>query len=265
MRIWDMHCHLVGQTGSPRERVKRLITVGQRHGIERLCVHMGLKFNHDPSAEEMVRQNDQVLEGISGEEERVYGMVYLSPKHIEASLAEIERCVVRGPMVGIKLWTAVRASEARLDPIIRRATELGLLVIQHTWLKVGGSPRIPGGANLPGESTPQDLAHLALRHPDASFICIHAGGDWEIGIRSVRDCPNVTVEIAGGDSTTGMVEMAVREVGAERVVFGSDAPGRSFASQLAKVYGAELPPAQQEKILGGNIRRLLAGRIGSHA
>ncbi len=35
--------------------------------------------------------------------------------------------------------------------------------------------------------------------------------------------------------------MAVRELGAERVIYGSDAGGRSFASQLAKVYGADVP------------------------
>ena len=35
--------------------------------------------------------------------------------------------------------------------------------------------------------------------------------------------------------------MAVRELGAERVIYGSDAGGRSFATQLAKVHGADIP------------------------
>lgn len=56
----------------------------------------------------------------------------------------------------------------------------------------------------------------------------------------------------------GLVEMAVRELGAERVIYGSDAGGRSFATQLAKVYGAEISDADKKLILGGNLRRMLA-------
>jgi hypothetical protein len=82
-----------------------------------------------------------------------------------------------------------------------------------------------------------------------------------VGIRAIRDCPNVAVETAGFDPTAGMVEMAVRELGAERVIYGSDAPGRSFASQLAKIYGAEIPETAKRQILGGNLRRWLFPRL----
>jgi predicted TIM-barrel fold metal-dependent hydrolase len=53
------------------------------------------------------------------------------------------------------------------------------------------------------------------------------------------------------------VETAVRELGAERVIYGSDAGGRSFASQLAKVMGAEISDAAKRLILGENLRQLL--------
>ena len=45
--------------------------------------------------------------------------------------------------------------------------------------------------------------------------------------------------------------MAVRELGAERVIYGSDAGGRSFASQLAKVHGADVPDEAKRLILAG--------------
>jgi len=98
---------------------------------------------------------------------------------------------------------------------------------------------------------------LAKRHPNASLICGHTGGDWERGIRIVRSTQNVCVELAGSDPTSGFVEMAVRELGAERVIYGSDAGGRSFASQLAKVVGAEIPESARRLILAENLRRLL--------
>jgi predicted TIM-barrel fold metal-dependent hydrolase len=218
-------------------------------GIERLIVFMGYPFVQDPTPEEVGRQNDQVLRAVEHSRGRALGFVYLNPKHTEASLKELDRCVRDGPMVGIKLWVALRCHDERLDPIVRRAVELKIPVLQHTWLKVGG--------NLPGESTPDDLAVLARRHPRAPFIAAHVGGQWERGIRALRATENVTAEICGSDPTAGMVEMAVRELGAERVMYSSDFPGRSFASQLAKVYGAEIPDEAKRLILGGNIRRML--------
>ena len=88
-------------------------------------------------------------------------------------------------------------------------------------------------------------------------MCVHTGGNWELGIRTIRDTKNVCAEIAGSDPTSGFVEMAVRELGAERVIYGSDVGGRSFASQLGKVIGADVPDSAKELILGGNLRRLL--------
>ena len=58
-----------------------------------------------------------------------------------------------------------------------------------------------------------------------------------------------------GAPVAGFVEMAVRELGADRVIWASDAGGRSFASQLAKVYEARIPDAAKQKILCDNFRK----------
>jgi hypothetical protein len=261
--IWDLHCHLTGAAGrTPEERMARLVEFADRMGVERLCVYMGLKWSHDPDPQDLRRQNDEVLQALSHWHDRAFGFVYLNPNHVEASLKELDRCVRDGPMVGVKLWVARRCDDPRLDAIVARATELQAVIFQHTWLKATpadateGWSRL-GGGNLPGESTPQDLAALARRHPKASFLCGHTGGNWELGVRIVRDLPNVALDLAGSDPTQGFTEMAVREVGAERVVYGSDVGGRSFASQLAKVRGANLPEAAKRLILKGNLQRLL--------
>jgi uncharacterized protein len=250
VEIWDLHCHLAGVPGrTPDERMARLIEYADRMGIARLCVYMGMSWSYDPSPDDFRRQNDEVLQAISHWHDRAFGFAYVNPNHVEASLAEIDRCIRDGPMVGVKLWVARRADAPELDPIVRRATELGAVVFQHTWIKATG--------NLPGESTPMELAALAARHPEAALICGHTGGDWEQGIRAVRAHRHVSVDLAGGDPVAGITEMAVRELGAERVLYGSDAPGRSFASQLAKVQGADIPEGARRLILGGNLRRLL--------
>jgi len=250
MDIWDLHCHLSGVPGAtPEARLERLLEYADRLGIARLCVFMGLEWSYDPSPEKMRRENDEVLRALQHFPDRAFGFVYLNPKHTQASLDELNRCVRDGPMVGVKLWVAQRCNAPELDPLVARATELKAIVFQHTWLKITG--------NLPGESTPMDLAELAARHPQATLICGHAGGDWELGLRAIRPHRNVYADLAGGDPTAGFTEMAVRELGAERVLYGSDAGGRSFASQLAKVHGADIPPAAKRLILGENLRRLL--------
>ena len=68
---------------------------------------------------------------------------------------------------------------------------------------------------------------------------------------------NVYADLAGSNPVAGYIEMAVRELGAERVLYGSDVPGRSFGSQLAKVIGAEISDDAKKLILGGNLIGLL--------
>jgi predicted TIM-barrel fold metal-dependent hydrolase len=238
MMIWDLHCHLSGVTGrTPDERMAELVELADRMGIERLCIYMGYPFIENPTPEQFRQQNDMVIQAISHWHHRAFGFVYLNPRYEADSLAELDRCVRDGPMVGVKLWIAMQCNAPQFDSIIQRATELKALVFQHTWIKSDG--------NRPGESTPEELAELAQR------------GNWERGIRAVRALKNVSVDLAGSDPTAGMTEMAVRELGAERVLYGSDAGGRSFASQLAKVHGARIPEAAKRLLFGENLKRLL--------
>jgi predicted TIM-barrel fold metal-dependent hydrolase len=218
-------------------------------GIERLCVYMGMKFSQDPSPQTFRQENDDVLRAIERFPNRIFGFVYLNPKHVDASMAELERCVAMGPMVGVKLWVAIRCNAPELDPIISRAAELKAVIFQHTWFKVGGNDR--------GESSPADLVELVGRHPDAPIICGHTGGDWELGIRAIHHSKNVYADLAGSDPVAGYTEMAVRELGADRIIYGSDVGGRSFASQLAKVFGADIPDAAKQLILCDNLKRLM--------
>ena len=250
MRIWDLHCHLSGVSGlTPEERLSQLLRYADRMGIERLCVYMGMKWSQDPSPDDLVKQNDEVLRAIAKHPDRAFGFVYLSAKHTERSLAELERCVANGPMVGVKLWVARHCDTPEIDPIIARAAELKAVIFQHTWFKTG--------SNYPGESTPDDIVALAKRFPNVPIICGHTGGTWELGIRAIRGQKNLFADLAGSDPTAGYTEMAVRELGVDRIIYGSDCGGRSFASQLAKVHGTDLSDADKQKIFCDNLRNLM--------
>jgi len=248
--IWDLHCHLSGFEGrTPDEKMAELIGYADRMGIERVCLYMGYPFAENPSPETLRAHNDQVLQALSHWHHRAFGFVYLSPNHPQVSVDEFNRCVRDGPMVGVKLWVARRANTPEVDAIVGRAAALKAVIFQHTWIKTGGG--------LPGESTSMDLAELACRHPTVPMICGHTGGNWELGIRAIRGVKNLYADIAGSDPSAGFVEMAVRELGAGRVIYGSDTGGRSFASQLGKVMGADVPQAAKDRILGANLKELM--------
>ncbi|MBI1348919.1 amidohydrolase family protein [bacterium] len=250
MEIWDSHVHLSGFAGTtPEARAELALQFADRMGIARLITFMGWPFLYTPTPEQIRQQNDQVLAALKFDPQRLLGYVYVNPQDVEGSLAELRRCLVDGPMVGVKLWVAERCSQTLLDPIIALATKHNAVIYQHTWIKTTG--------NLPGESTPADLVELARRHPQARLICGHSGGTWELGLRTIQSASSLMYEIAGADPTAGITERAVQELGAARVIFGSDAGGRSYATQLGKILGANITEEEKALILGGNIRRML--------
>jgi predicted TIM-barrel fold metal-dependent hydrolase len=174
----------------------------------------------------------------------------------------MEEWIRRGPCVGIKYYGGnpggVVVSDRNADAIIHLAAELNALIYIHTWLKIGGEPRRPGGDNDRGESTPMDVALLAQRFPDVPLVCGHSGGDWELGVRAIRPFGNVYLEFSGSDPHSGQVDFTVQELGASRLIWGGHGPSRSYSTELSKVLDADLTPAQQLQIFGGNLRRLAA-------
>lgn len=250
MKIWDAHCHLSTPGRTIDERMARLVEIADRVGVERVVLSMGLPpLLTNPTPEQLRKKNDETMEALLHWNHRAFGLCYVSGEYVEASLQEISRCIEKGPLIGIKLWVAKRCNTPEVETLVKRTHELKGLIVQHAWQKTGGNP--------PGESTPLDVAELAARLPEVPLVCYHAGGNWEAGIRALRPHKNVYVEIAGSNPTAGFVEMAVREVGAERIIYGSDAAGRSFASQVGKLLDAQIPEAAKELIARGNLQRLI--------
>jgi len=252
MTIWDHHCHLDGSNtpgATLSERLEYVLRVADRMGIERLGLLLRAA-GRDREIEQMLERHRR----------RVFCSLWMTlwNQTTEASLDQVNRWVADGPMVGIKLAGSDGVCSLPVYmPVFERAAQLRAEIAIHSFVIVGGEPPRPGGFVDTHGSRPQDVAELAGRLPETPVVFIHSGGDWELGLPAVRAARNVLVEISGSFPTRGMVEMAVREVGAERIVYGSDIGGRSFASQLAKVYGASITEREKELIFSGNLRRIL--------
>ncbi|MEQ9410787.1 MAG: amidohydrolase family protein [Fuerstiella sp.] len=262
-RIWDSyftpaHAH-PGSDGSSRlfADVERSLPAIRKAHMEKLCyfAHVGIGTTTDPDFEKLVASRpDLVLKPLQQWPDLLMGMIQLNPHDVAASLQALDRWLKDGPMKGVYFPgggpAALTCTHPNFRPLVERVAALGGVIMQHTWFKTGGKQG-------PGESTPSELAELAAQYSQQKFLCAHAGGEWQRGIRAIRRVPNVLVETSGFDATAGFIEMAVRELGAERIVFGSHLPSRSLGTELTKITAAEISEHDRRKILGENFRNLL--------
>ena len=251
MKIIDMHVHLVDD-----ESFRHTIDLERANGVVRMVVSCLEPSGgvYKPTPRQFRAANERVRRWREREKGFVEGWAYVNPVHREESLAEIDRAVGEYGMVGIKLECGCVCTDPRYGPIMEKAAALGLPVLQHAWYKATGC--------IPGESTPVDVAALAGAFPEVTIIMAHLGGDWERGVKAVRGLPNVLVDTSGSIVDCGMIETAVRELGADRVLFGTDLPDIDFWSNLGKVMGARLTVAERDLVLYENAARLL-GRSGN--
>ncbi len=265
-RIWDSyftpshgHPGRDGTSGLFADIERSLPAIRVSHCEKACCFpHVGTGTTSDADFERLIRTNpDLVLKAFERWPELLLGMIQLNANDVGASLDALNRWLRDGPMIGVYFPGsgpgALTCTHRNFQPIVERIIDLRGVIMQHTWFKTGGKQG-------PGESTPLELAELAAKYPKQKFLCAHAGGEWEKGIRAVRDSPNILIETSGFDATAGFIEMAVREIGAGRIVFGSHLPSRSLGTELGKVIGAEIGQQEMKRILGGNFRRL-AGPI----
>jgi predicted TIM-barrel fold metal-dependent hydrolase len=261
LRIWDLHYHGLldpdGRRPSDAEH-KELLFYIERFGIER-CIALDMggqrKTPLKSHAGEAVQQRI-----LHEEQDRISGIVVIDPSEPQRSVEQMEKWIQNGLCVGIKYrgWgnrDSLRCDHPNNDVIIEAARKMNALIYVHTWIKVGGEPRRPGGGVNDGENTPWNLVNLAKRFPDVPFVCGHGGGDWEIGAQVVQPHKNILFEFAGSDPHSGSVDYAVRELGVDRIVWGGHGSSRSYSTELSKVLDADLTTAQRMQVLGGNVRR----------
>jgi uncharacterized protein len=254
--IIDCHIHLQAAANTlDEDEVQRCLELADRAGIDKMVYLMFLSNGRvDPQEDDLRASNDVGIELVQRYSDRFISFCYLNPSlPTEFSLSEIDRCIANGPMAGIKLWIAVHADDPRLDPIMEKAAELGVPVLHHAWYKAT--------EYVYNESTPAEIATLANRHPDVTIIMAHLAGGGVRGVLDVRDCSNVLVDTSGAQPVAGLVEYAVEQLGADRVVFGSDWPIRDFSVQRARVEGAKVCDEDRKKILGGTMQRMLEGSL----
>ncbi|MCD4727557.1 MAG: amidohydrolase family protein [Pirellulales bacterium] len=135
--------------------------------------------------------------------------------------------------------------------IFEFAAELRTVILAHS-----GEPN----------SLPADFVPFANDFPEATLILAHlgnsgaAGDSVELQVRAIQASlhGNVYADTSSAQSLLpGLIEWAVGEVGAERILFGTDTPLYFSPSQRARIDHADLNDEQKCWILRDNARRIL--------
>ena len=110
-------------------------------------------------------------------------------------------------------------------------------------------------------SLPIDFVPFANRHPGAQVLLAHLGngagddGRVDLQVRAVQAAKhgNLWVDTSSARSILpGLVEWAVSEIGAERLLFGSDTPVYHVAMQRRRIEVAEISATAKQLILRDN-------------
>jgi predicted TIM-barrel fold metal-dependent hydrolase len=242
--IIDVHTHNSGS------RDELLMDELRRNGIGAAIVSCLGKLEHWPSAQATRQFNDDARAFVASAPESLRWLAYLNPQN-EDWPAELERCVQSGAC-GIKLWISLKDAGGCMDrtqAVVVEAARRRLPVLFHTYQRTD--------ANEPGEITVEELGRLAQAVPSAVLIAAHAGGNWRQSAGILRGLSaNVYADVSGGYPDAQMVRGLVDAIGAARVLWGSDAPGRTAASQLTKVTLAPISDEDKELILWKNASRV---------
>ena len=110
-------------------------------------------------------------------------------------------------------------------------------------------------------SLPADFVPFANRFSQARVLLAHLGngagdnGNVDLQVRAVQTAKhgNLWVDTSSARSILpGLVEWAVKELGAERLLFGSDTPLYHVALQRARIECAEISDEEKHRILRDN-------------
>jgi len=150
--------------------------------------------------------------------------------------------------VGIKIHP-----EEHVYPISEQGAELFEFAAQHDAIVLAHS----GDPN----SWPADFVPYADAHPNVQLILAHlgngggAGGDPTLQVRAIQSAKrdNVFVDTSSARSILpGLLEWAVDEIGAERILFGTDTPVYFTSMQRARIDDANIIDDDKIRILRRN-------------
>ena len=250
MKIIDCHVH-PSAVDNYVEEVDHFVKHMRSHGIGGMIASdLGVVWKAYPDKDMLRYANDRLLEMVRKYPGELFYLVYINPQldNWADELARHEKTAC-----GVKLWISLKDQESgdlsASVEVIRAAAERNLPVLIHCFERTDG--------NAGGSVGIDEIITFAESVPDSTLIAAHSNGNWRKLIAKADRVPeNIFFDTSGCYPERTMVRRLVATFGAKRILYGSDAPGRSFGSQLNKVFSAGLSDDELNDVLYANARRI---------
>ena len=239
MKINDYHVHMGSSSSGEDYSVKALIASMDKFDIER----SGLSILNGPLVAPL---NDKVMEAVKEYPDRIVGYAYINPREADA-IKEVNRCLSVPGMRGVKFhaWKHgyFPSNNGAIDRIIDAIEPYDVPILTHT----GTAPMC----------LPQQWAEIAKRHPNVKFVFAHIGYlDYGYDcVACTKELPNVWVDTAGQEEIQ-VIEKALKDLGPDRIIFGTDWPYKYPGSELVKFEPYNLSAEDRQKIFYDNAKKL---------
>lgn len=248
----DSHVHSDLYDGPPENNIAFM----DRLGIEKMFISRPITSG-EGTPKDFRHYNDLTLSAMKKFPGRLTGQFTVNVPHQKESLEEIERRVDQG-MVGLKVYTQVKINDPLFFPIVEKMIGLKMIIHMHSHCQLGlGGYRMKYDTGIrPNTSIPEDFADIAKRYPEAMFQYAHigGGGDYEYACKMFTNLPNIYVDTSGSNNPEAMVDFAVKQLGEERVFFGSD---NCYYQSVGKILASELTESQRKKVFFENYNKIL--------
>ena len=246
--IIDAHTHFAGEgRGLPPNSVEDLLYTLDTNKIDALvtCAPYS-SIGKDRTYDEA---NQFLAESMNKAPRRILPLVRVNPHLKENALESIQRFVGGKGFYGVKVHPRNEAfainSEDLAFPIAELASKLKVPILIHT-----GEPDTYGFAQ------PTLVGDLADAFPDLTLIIGHMGKRlYEDAICVARWFENIILETSFRSHRD--IARAVKRVGADRVVYGSDMPFGVPDIEMMKIRVCDITPEEKDWVLGDSMARIL--------
>jgi len=247
--IIDSHTHLTLRQSVPFDsEVQRLIKAMERTHIDKSCIMVRTENQERLflwTEEDIINSTEAMAEAVAKYPDKFYTLLCMHPAlSLDFNIKIVEQYIVNGPLDGVKLSIQMNARDKRLEPFADYLQAYNIPVLFHSWYKTVNKYQY--------ESDPADIADLAKRFPKLRILMAHVTGCKKRGVQDIKKHENILIDTSGSQPEDGYLEYAINHLGEDRVVFGSDYPGREVATQLGRIYSLDISESIREKILYKN-------------
>ena len=252
-RIFDAHFHVGKYTTSfiNTDYESDAIKISEDMGVKKVfAIHTAFLIDLDFGLRESLRF-------LKKYPEFAVGALVFNPNYIDKSINIIESYYKKNGFTGIKMHPEDHdcpINDERYGRLWKIAEEKDIPILSHTW-----NPNVPNKRQKNADALL--FEEITNKHPKLRIILGHAGakdGYYKEVIKMIKRQKNrkMYVDLAGDIFYNGMIELFVKEIGSEKVLFGTDVPWTDPAFCLINVLNSNISETDKENIFYNNAAKL---------